>query len=253
MGKRGLVDAEPQAPLGDSRSEVLGVLRASGPLGVRETAERVGLHPNTARFHLDALVEAGLAEREAEERDQPGRPRALYRASGTGQGVRSYRLLAQMLTSLVAGTMPDPAKSAAEAGRAWGRYLADRPAPFEKVGEEAAVERLSGLLTELGFGTRVEPEADGVMVRLVHCPFREIAAEHTDVICPMHLGLMRGALEAMDAPLIAERLDPFVAPDLCLAPLRRLDRSAGAGDAGSAEGAAPQGPAGTEGATGPTP
>jgi len=220
MGKRHLVDAEPRAALGDSRASVLEVLRAFGPLGVREAAERTGLHPNTVRFHLDGLVEAGLAERTTEERDQPGRPRTLYRASDSDQGVRSYRLLAQILTSLVSGTMPEPTKAATEAGRAWGRYLADRPAPFERVDARQALEKLAGLLTDIGFGTQVEAEAGAALVRLVHCPFREIAEEHQDVICPLHLGLMQGALAEMNAPVTAERLDPFVEPKLCLAHLR---------------------------------
>ena len=77
---------------------------ADGPLGVREVAQRMGLHPNTARFHLEALVEAGLAVRETEDRERPGRPRIGYRAAADGPaGRRRYRLLAEMLTSLIAG------------------------------------------------------------------------------------------------------------------------------------------------------
>ena len=50
-------DAGP--PLGPSRARVLDLLHAAGsPLGVKEVGERAGLHSNTARFHLDALVEA---------------------------------------------------------------------------------------------------------------------------------------------------------------------------------------------------
>jgi len=39
------------------------------------------------------------------------------------------------------------------------------------------------------------------------------------VICSLHLGLMRGALERMRAPVTADRLDPFVEPSLCVARL----------------------------------
>jgi predicted ArsR family transcriptional regulator len=52
---------EDTSPLGRSRADVLDMLRAAdGPLSVREIAQRTGLHPNTARFHLEALTEAGL-------------------------------------------------------------------------------------------------------------------------------------------------------------------------------------------------
>jgi predicted ArsR family transcriptional regulator len=57
-----LLVPEDTSPLGRSRADVLDMLRAAdGPIGVREVAERMGLHPNTARFHLEALTEAGLA------------------------------------------------------------------------------------------------------------------------------------------------------------------------------------------------
>ena len=69
------------ARFGVSRSRVLAALQdAGGPLDVTEVAKLVGLHVNTARFHLDGLVEVGAADREVERREQPGRPRLLYRA-----------------------------------------------------------------------------------------------------------------------------------------------------------------------------
>jgi predicted ArsR family transcriptional regulator len=39
------------------------------------------------------------------------------------------------------------------------------------------------------------------------------------VICALHLGLMRGALARMRAPVSVDRLDPFVEPSLCVAHL----------------------------------
>ena len=73
------------------------MLRAAGsPVGVREVADRMGLHPNTARFHLDALVDAGLAVRAPQARTAPGRPSTGYQAAAGGgvSGRRHYRLLA---------------------------------------------------------------------------------------------------------------------------------------------------------------
>ncbi|MFI0353293.1 helix-turn-helix transcriptional regulator [Actinomadura sp. 9N407] len=225
MAKRDLVDAEPHGALGDSRAGVLRTLRAFGPLTAQEAAERTGLHLNTARFHLDGLVEAGLAERAAEARSQPGRPRTLYHASASEDGVRSYQLLAQILTSLIAGTMPDPTASATQAGHAWGRYLTDRPAPFEQLDSERILDRLTDLLTKIGFQAQTDTDRDPVLIKLVHCPFREIAERHQDIICPLHLGLIQGALAEMNAPITAERLDPLVEPNLCLAHLHHNDHN----------------------------
>ena len=59
------------------REEVLEVLRSAvGPLGIAEIAERLGVHPNTVRFHLNALTRAGRVERlpsSTDDRDVPRR------------------------------------------------------------------------------------------------------------------------------------------------------------------------------------
>jgi predicted ArsR family transcriptional regulator len=82
-----------------------------------------------------------------------------------------------------------------------------------------ALTRVIGALTELGF----EPEPPGGgrtrEIRLRHCPFLDLVDEHADVICSLHLGLMQGALAALNGPVAVDRLDPFVEPDLCVAHL----------------------------------
>lgn len=233
--ERALADPAPAAALGESRSRVLVLLRsADAQLGVQDVAERAGLHPNTARFHLDGLVEAGLAERATAADGQPGRPRTVYRArpAAAAAGQRSYRLLAEILTTLVADHLPQAQKAATEAGRVWGGYLTERPAPFERVDAGEAVDRLVGILAEIGFDPEVETaqrgegagrsrakDASGVRVRLRHCPFREVAEHHRDVVCSLHLGLMQGALAELRTPVAADRLEPFVEPSLCIAHL----------------------------------
>lgn len=208
--------------LGDSRARVLEALQiADEPLGVGDVAAKVDLHPNTARFHLDGLVEQGLAERSNEHRDAPGRPRALYTAAAhrAPAGRRSYRLLAQILTSYLASTSRQPEKAALAAGEEWGRYLADRPAPFRRVDAAAATEQLTEVLDDIGFAPEPVTAGRTRKILLHHCPFREAAEAHREVVCPVHLGLMRGILAELDAPVDATRLDPFVEPDLCVAHL----------------------------------
>ncbi len=225
-----LLAPEESTPLGRSRADVLDMLRAAdGPLGVREVAQRMGLHPNTARFHLEALVEAGLAVRETEDRQTPGRPRIGYRAAPDGPGGRRrYRLLAEMLTSMIAGTMPEPGGATEEAGRQWGAYLAEQPPPYQQPSAAEAVSRLAAIMEGLGFAPQAEAADDGrqFLLNLRQCPFREVAERHRDVICSLHLGLMRGALHRMRAPVTADRLDPLVEPSLCIA---RLTASEGPG------------------------
>jgi predicted ArsR family transcriptional regulator len=223
MDTEQLLAPEDASPLGRSRADVLDMLRAAdGPLGVREVAQQMGLHPNTARFHLEALTEAGLAVRETEDRETPGRPRIGYRAVADGPaGRRRYRLLAEMLASLIAGIMPEPGKAAEEAGREWGAFLTEQPPPFQRLSAEEAIGKLSAIIAELGFAPQAEAGDSAGQHRLClrQCPFREVAQHHQDVICALHLGLMRGALARMRAPVTADRLDPFVEPSLCVAGL----------------------------------
>ena len=224
MGTRELTraDAVDGPALGQSRARVLTVLQETGvPLGVGDVAERVQLHPNTIRFHLDGLVEAGLAERASEDRDEPGRPRTLYAASpdSVRVGRRSYRLLAEILTSYLAAQTPQPAKAALKAGEAWGRFLTERPVPFQSVDASVATRRLVETLDDIGFAPEAKTAGRKRQILLHHCPFRETAEEHRDVVCSIHLGLMRGLLAELGAPLEAQRLDPFVEPSLCVAHL----------------------------------
>jgi len=249
MNARELLAPDAGAPLGRSRGRVLELLReAAAPLGVREVAQRCGLHPNTARFHLDALVAAGLAIRARGPRPnagvgrpgrpgrprRPGRPTIGYRAagvdgSGAPTGERRYRLLAEMLASMIAGLLPDPAATAEQAGREWGGYLAEQPPPYRPPTSARALADLTALLDDMGFDPEVAAPGAPPRILLHECPFREVAGRHQAVVCSLHLGIIRGALARMRAPLAAGRLEPFASPGLCLVHLTHLGED-GAGE-----------------------
>lgn len=219
MAELSLIDPPAAGTVGTRRAEVLTRLReADEPLSVRQLASQTGLHVNTARFHLDGLVGEGLAERTAEVRDVPGRPRILYTARAEAPGPRSYGLLAEMLTGLVAA-LDDAGSAAVEAGRAWGRHLVERPAPSQPVDADGAMRRLSRVLESIGFQPEVRPSPSATEIRLQNCPFREVAGRHTEVVCAIHLGLMQGALAELRAPMETRSLEPFVTPNLCVARL----------------------------------
>ncbi|WP_181801745.1 helix-turn-helix transcriptional regulator [Streptomyces shenzhenensis] len=229
MSEQTLPDPAGPPTVGESRAHVLDVLRATPEaVGVREIAERTGLHSNTARFHLDTLVKEGLAERGTEGGGRPGRPRAVYRAAASRvpAGRRSYQLLAQMLTGLITEALPQPAQAAVTAGEAWGRYLADTPSPAQRINPDEAVRRLTQVLTDVGFAPGSVQDGPDTVIPLRHCPFREVAEEHRDVVCSLHLGLMRGALKEVRAPLSVDRLEPFVEASLCLAHLTPAEQQA---------------------------
>ena len=190
---------------------------------MKGVAAQVGLHPNTARFHLDGLVDLGLARRDTEQREVPGRPRALYSATADSRRSerRSYRLLAEVLVRHLATQTKQPGDAALRAGEGWGRVLTDeRPAPIRRIGATAATRQLVRVLDDIGFAPEAVTARRERQILLHHCPFREVAEEHRDVVCAVHLGLMRGMLAELDAPLDVTALDPFVEPTLCIARLR---------------------------------
>ncbi|WP_144205728.1 helix-turn-helix transcriptional regulator [Mycobacterium tilburgii] len=209
---------------GDSanrRREVLRTLRISRePLTIVAIADVLGVHPNTVRFHLDSLVGDGQVEQVGPGRKGPGRPPLMFRAVRQMDrgGTRHYEVLAEILAVALAGEKDSAAKALA-VGRAWGRRLDSGAAPERAESPEQAIGRLVGLLDRLGFAPE-RRSADGAQqVGLRHCPFLEIAENRSGVVCPVHLGLMQGALEGWGAAVTVERLDAFVEPDLCLAHL----------------------------------
>ena len=228
MDVQDLLRPDTGAPLGASRARVLDLLRAGGPLGVQEVAGQTGLHPNTARFHLEALVEAGLAERAPQARPTPGRPSMAYQATGSDgpAGQRRYRLLAEMLTSMITGVMAQPGGAATDAGREWGRYLTEQPPPYQRIDDGQAIERLTGALREIGFAPEAVTEGGRRQLRLRQCPFREVAEHHQDVVCALHLGLIQGVLTELRAPVTADRLLPFAEPSVCIVELSTANAEA---------------------------
>ena len=213
------------------RQALLEALRGSdAALGVTELAEQLGIHANTVRFHLDALVAEGLVDRRLEEPTGRGRPRTVHSPHpGMDRGgSRQYQLLAKILLGQLS-TDPDAGAVAETAGRNWGGYLVEQIPPPRRPGAAEATERLTAMMTDLGFAP--QPDGDRAeRIRLRHCPFLELAEEYSPTLCPLHLGLMRGALTEIRAPITATRLEPFAEPDACivhLSPTRRQDPDSG--------------------------
>jgi predicted ArsR family transcriptional regulator len=206
-----------------SRVRILEVIQqAEAPLDARQLGTRVGLHVNSVRSHLHLLAEAGLVSARREERTRPGRPRVLYEATAEAPAPpapASYRLLAQILASSLAGSERDPGARAEEAGRAWGAHLVERPPPFTPISKQETIDQVVRLHEEHGFRPKLRRAPRGQQIVLRRCPFQEVATTYQAVICPLHLGLIRGALAELETGVEAERLEPFAEPGACVAHL----------------------------------
>lgn len=205
--------------LSAQRAQVLEHLQRSGSaVTVDDVAAALDLHPNTARKHLDGLVARGLATSTTAAAEGRGRPARLYapadRTEPDGR-VRDYAGLAAALAGHMARTSPDPRADALSAGADWGRSLAEG----RTSGSAAHARRtVVTLLADLGFDP--EPDATASRVRLRQCPLLDTARAYPDVVCSLHLGLVRGALERVGADPDIATLEPFAEPGACLLGLR---------------------------------
>jgi predicted ArsR family transcriptional regulator len=171
------------------------------PASTEELAQRLELHPNGIRSHLDRLRDAGLVARER-DRQPRGRPRDVWLiapgAAPGGQRPTAYADLGRWLSRAITPGRTS-LRSIESTGREIGRELApDAPAAPEL--------RLFAVLAALGFQPRREaPSKQRLTYRLCNCPYREAARENPEVVCGLHRGMTRGLLDALDptAELIA--------------------------------------------------
>ena len=223
--------------LSTARADILNVLiDQPEPCTVVALSASIGQHPNTIREHLDGLSSGGLVVRNQEVAKGRGRPAWLYRAApdvGSDQGAQEYAALACVLAAHLARTSAQPSTDAIDAGRMWGRELARESQVREGSTSEPAVSlsavairrKVLTLLDELGFAPSADARAS--VVRLRHCPLLQAAHRNPQVVCSVHLGLVRGALDEFGAdPDRTETtaLQPFSEPGACR--LDMLRRSA---------------------------
>jgi predicted ArsR family transcriptional regulator len=213
-------EASVHRALADERRRQIVVELQENPEGLdaQELARRLELHPNTIRWHLAVLADAGIVDSHAGERTTPGRPRIVFtiREGSGADEHESYRLLATILTGTLS-QLEDGRARAEEAGRAWGRYLVKAPPPHVETSDEQATQEIGDLLDEHGF----RPEVRESRICMRHCPFRELAETAPGIVCSVHLGLISGALAELRSGIEVERLDAFAESDLCIAWLRR--------------------------------
>lgn len=171
---------------------LLGELRR--PAGTDELAERVGLHANGVRVHLDRLRAAGLVTRERSPHG-PGRPRDTWTiapgARPGGDPPAAYGDLGRWL----AGALP-PTKANLRTVEAAGRSIGRELAPD---GDASADEKVHASLAALGFQPRREPDrGDGTLTyKLCNCPYRDAVRAGQPIVCTLHRGIVRGVLDAV--------------------------------------------------------
>lgn len=196
------------------RRQVLALLLTSDrPMDARAVAGGIGLHVTTARFHLEQLERAGLVRRTVERAGQRGRPRILFIAAPGAREDGAQRELTEVLAGALVEDADGGRARAVRAGEEWSRNYEDE---LHAVSDPSAAP-LVRMLDRLGFDPRLtSPDS---RIELHACPFRDEARRNPDVICSVHLGLIRGAVRSLGRDAEDAGIRPFVEPELCVVDL----------------------------------
>jgi predicted ArsR family transcriptional regulator len=183
----------------------LELARSPVPLATAEIADTLGLHANTVRPHLERMRDVGLLAVSSDARGGVGRPQHRYAlaadAPSLGLEPPTFPLLARMLLRAAAGAGLT-GDDAAEAGRDQGRADGGGFPPATP-----CVEALLAELDRLGFDPEVAFDPDdttAATVAFAHCPFRELAEAHPDLVCGLHRGLVEGFVDAVGGGTVLE-------------------------------------------------
>ena len=195
------------------------LLAERGELSRDGAAEALDLARSVAAFHLDKLVDAGLADVRFERltgRSGPGAGRTakVYRRSDTEIGVslpeRRYDLAGGLLAEAVERSSHEGVpvtqalrRAASEAGRRIGE--AARVAAGRRSARAKRRDTVVDVLERHGY----EPHVHDSEVVLTNCPFHALAEQHRDLVCGMNLELLSGVIDGADgADVLEARLAP---------------------------------------------
>jgi predicted ArsR family transcriptional regulator len=198
------VDLEVLKALGDETRYAMyrELASATVPLCAQDLADRIGLHANTVRLHLERLREVGLVDVEAVHRGTVGRPQHRYSlapgAPGLGLDPPAHVLLAGLLAAMAEriGAVPE---DAADTGFAWGVEAGKRTR------SRSCLRALQAELASLGFEPALDQESDSTTrIDFLHCPFRELAEAYPELVCNLHRGLCEGVVDQVGGGTVDE-------------------------------------------------
>jgi predicted ArsR family transcriptional regulator len=138
------------------------------------------------------MREVGLLDVEIEARGSVGRPQHRYSlaadAPSLGLEPAAFPLLARLLVTAAAGAGVG-GEDAAAASREQGRAMAARSR------HGTCAQALTRALNELGFDPATADDGELATIAFTHCPYRELAEVHPELVCHLHRGLVEGFVE----------------------------------------------------------
>ena len=191
-----------------SRTRLLGAVQEAPGSTLKALAEEVGLHVNTARGHLQVLIDEGFVRLETGTTGRRGRPPSLYHPVTAPQGSRQ-------------------ARERIEAAARQGRFLRSlhpdlsvEPAEVDELGDDA-VAQFDALYAHLeDSGMEPESDAEDMGISVVPCPHYRMVGDDREDACAIHAQIVRDLLAQVPGPLELETLRPFAAERTCRITLR---------------------------------
>jgi predicted ArsR family transcriptional regulator len=163
--------------LGDTQRAVLLVLKRLGNATQSQVAREVPFAPATLREHLQSLVASGLVQRRGSRHGKPGRPEVVYALTDRGDALfpnRSPQVLRELIGHLTEQGYTRVLRRFFER-----RVAARRDAAVARVSGlsgSARVQEVARILSEEGFMAQVGTSPREPMLRLCHCPIRDVVS-----------------------------------------------------------------------------
>jgi predicted ArsR family transcriptional regulator len=166
-----------------TRQMIVELLKERGQATVEELAEAVGLTQMAVRHHLNVLCGENLVVISSVRRKrQPGRPQQLYSLTESANELFPedyYHLAGYLLDEAKATLGTDGLDDLL--GRIAHRMASEAPRLRPGRSLEERLGQLVQFLRDKGFTARWEKKDEDYVVRVLTCPYRQVAHEHSQV------------------------------------------------------------------------
>ncbi len=216
--QRGMPRLEILKTLGDNTRYAiyLELARSARPLTTADVADTLDLHPNTVRPHLERMRDLGLVEVSSVSTGSVGRPQHRYAIAATAPSLGLEPPMFPMLAGvLLAGAAAAGLDGDDLAGAARAQGAADAARLDGDV-----IDDLEQSMVDTGFDPARADVGDATTIVFTHCPFRELAESHPDLVCAVHRGMVEGFVGCRGGAEVT-RFHPLVDRDPCQVELAR--------------------------------
>ncbi|WP_428909105.1 helix-turn-helix transcriptional regulator [Niallia sp. Krafla_26] len=175
---------------------------------VQEIADNFNIHPNVARLHLTKLEDVNMLVSETKKTGKGGRPSRLYRLSNEVIQLhfpyRDYQLLSNIAIETMASLGEVGQKALYDTGRKFGLELIEQELAknLQSVDqltfdEKINIIKTASMIAGLSPDFQVSDDKKKVHFQIFNCPFKEVAQEHMENVCEMHVQFLKGMFQAL--------------------------------------------------------